>query len=133
MIIEVALPIPTRENFLYFVPPHLTDGIEIGKRVFIPFKNRKAIGFIVGKNKKKPEFKLKNIEDILDESPLFDEKRLEFFKWISKYYISSLGLVLKYAHPLGLGKSLKKFVKLTEAGIKKIDNKKTTHIDKANT
>ncbi|MGH7885067.1 MAG: hypothetical protein ACRENO_05160, partial [Thermodesulfobacteriota bacterium] len=68
MIIEVALPIPTRENYLYTVPPYLGDGIKIGKRVLVPFKNRKAIGFIVGKGKKKPEFKLKNIEDILDES-----------------------------------------------------------------
>ncbi len=130
MIIEVALPIPTKENFLYFVPPHLADGVEVGKRVFIPFKNRKAIGFIVGKNKKKPEFKLKNIEDILDESPLFDIKRLDFFKWISKYYITSLGLVLKYAHPLGLGKSLKKFVRLSEAGIQELKNEKATYIER---
>lgn len=129
MIIEVSLPIPARENFLYTVPSHLTDGIELGKRVFVPFKNRKAIGFVVGLNMKKPQFKLKDIEDVLDEYPLFDKKRLEFFNWVSRYYLTPLGLVLKYAHPLGLGKSLQKFVKLADPESEQKESRKLTPLE----
>ena len=121
MLIEVALPIPSKDTFIYSVPANIKDGIEIGKRVFVPLGKRKSIGYIVGKGKKKSDFETKDIIDIIDEFPLFDKKRLEFFKWISNYYLSSLVIVLKFAHPLGLGKALKKTVKLTELGKQQIN------------
>ena len=46
--IEVAIPIPNEETFYYSVPLRIKDVVEIGKRVLVPFKNRKALGFIVG-------------------------------------------------------------------------------------
>src|SRR3990170_3114861 len=114
--IEVAVPIPQSETFYYSVPSHLQDGIQIGKRVLVPFKNRKALGFIIGFGKPPEGITLREIIDIVDEEPLFDEKRLEFLKWFSNYYLSSLGIVLKAAHPGGLGVSLKKVLKITEKG-----------------
>lgn len=116
--VQVALPVPSEELFLYSVPGRFSGGVEIGKRVFVPFgKTRKAIGYVVGfGDGKKGDFELKEIIDILDESPLFDEKRLEFFRWISDYYMASLGVVLKFAHPLGLGKTVRKTVRATPAG-----------------
>ncbi len=114
--IEVAVPIPSEEIFSYSVPSHLEDGLEIGKRVLVPFKNRKAIGFIVGFGKPPEGITLKDIIDIVDEEPLFDGKRLEFLKWIANYYLTSLGIVLKAAHPGGLGVSLKRVIRITEDG-----------------
>src|SRR3972149_1352908 len=114
--IEIAVPIPQSETFYYSVPSHLQDGIQIGKRVLVPFKNRKALGFIIGFGKPPEGITLREIIDIVDEEPLFDEKRLEFLKWFSNYYLSSLGIVLKAAHPGGLGVSLKKVLKITEKG-----------------
>ncbi|NIQ14730.1 MAG: DEAD/DEAH box helicase family protein, partial [Candidatus Dadabacteria bacterium] len=122
MLIDVALPISSNETFVYSVPRKFEDGIEVGKRVFVPFGNRKAIGYIVGKGKKSQDFEVKEIIDILDENPLFNKKKLEFFKWISDYYMSSIGIVLKFAHPSGLGKSLKKVVKLTKHGKSNINS-----------
>ena len=49
--IEVAIPIQNEEMFYYSVPPHLQDGIQIGKRVLVPFKSKRALGFIVGLGK----------------------------------------------------------------------------------
>jgi len=114
--IEVAIPIPNEEVFHYSVPSHLKEGVEIGKRVLVPFKNRKAIGFIVGFGKPPEGIVLKEIMDIVDEEPLFDEKRLGFLRWIADYYLTSLGIVLKAAHPGGLGTSLKRVLKITEKG-----------------
>ncbi len=114
--IRVAIPIQNENLFYYSVPPHLQDGIQIGKRVLIPFKNRRALGFTVGFGKPPDGLALREIIDIVDEEPLFDEKRLEFLKWIASYYLTSLGIVLKSAHPGGLGITLKKVIKITEKG-----------------
>jgi primosomal protein N' (replication factor Y) len=122
--IEVAIPITNvvragslhAETFHYSVPHHLEDGVEIGKRVLIPFKNREALGFIVGFGKPPEGVILKDIKDIVDEEPLFDVKRLEFLKWVADYYLTSLGVVLKAAHPGGLGVSLRRLIKITKEG-----------------
>jgi primosomal protein N' (replication factor Y) len=114
--IRVAIPIQNEETFHYSVPPHLQDGIQIGKRVLAPFKSRRAIGFTVGFGKPPEGLALREIIDIVDEEPLFDEKRLEFLNWIARYYLTSLGIVLKAAHPGGLGISLKKVIKITGEG-----------------
>jgi len=116
-IVQVALPIHSEQLFLYSVPRRFPEGVATGKRVFVPFGNRKAIGYVVGyEAEPKVDFELKDIIDILDESPLFDEKRLDFFRRVSEYYMAPLGVVLKFAHPLGLGKSVGKTVRITEEG-----------------
>lgn len=124
--IQVAIPIPGEEYYSYKVPEHLKEGIKLGKRVLVPFRNRKSIGFIVGYGDPPPDIKLRDIIDIIDEEPLFDEKRLEFLRWVSTYYLASLGIVLKAAHPGGLGVSLKRLISITENGIKALDAKRLT-------
>ena len=129
-IVQVALPIPSEQLFLYSVPDHFPDGAATGKRVFVPFGNRKAIGYVVGhEGKRKVDFELKDIIDILDESPLFDEKRLEFFRRVSEYYMVSLGIVLKFAHPLGLGKSVGKTVRITKEGKKLLRKRRLDNLE----
>ena len=116
-IVQVALPIRSEQLFLYSVPKRFREAIAIGKRVFVPLGNRKAIGYVVGHGEKQEvDFKLKDIIDILDDAPLFDERRLEFLRRISEYYMAPLGIVLKFAHPLGLGKSVGKIVRITKDG-----------------
>lgn len=116
-IVQVALPIHSEQLFLYSVPKRFRQGVATGKRVFVPLGNRKAIGYVVGDGgDRKVDFKLKDIIDILDELPLFDEKRLGFFRRVSEYYMAPLGIVLKFAHPSGLGKTVGKTVRITEEG-----------------
>ena len=124
--IQVAIPIPGEEYYSYSVPEHLKDGIKLGKRVLVPFHNRKSIGFIVGAGDPPPDIKLRNILDIIDEQPLFDERRLEFLRWVSNYYISSLGIVLKAAHPGGLGISLRRLIQITENGVSALNETRLT-------
>ncbi|MCI0454585.1 MAG: primosomal protein N' [Candidatus Dadabacteria bacterium] len=130
--VQVAVLIPSvvragslqGEAYYYSVPSHLQDGVQIGKRVLIPFKNRKALGFIIGFGKPPEGLSLKEIIDIVDEEPLFDEWRHEFLKWVSNYYMTPLGIVLKAAHPGGLGVSLKKVIKITEKGVNLLNKDK---------
>ena len=115
--VEVALPIAGGGVFHYAVPEELAPGAAVGKRALVPFKNRKALGFIVDVDTPPPEgVALKDVIDVVDEKPLFDEKRLRFFRWVADYYFASLGSVLKTAHPGGLGISLKKTLAVTPAG-----------------
>lgn len=115
--IEVVLPGLISDSFYYSVPAHLKNNAELGRRATVPLGNRRTIGFIIGSSKPPEGVNLRDIIDVIDDEPLFDEKRLEFFKWIADYYICPLGAVVKAAHPSGLGSmSVKRKVSLTEAG-----------------
>ncbi|MGQ0792727.1 MAG: replication restart helicase PriA [Deltaproteobacteria bacterium] len=120
-VVQVAVPIPGESVFHYSVPAHLEDGAEIGKRVSAPFARGRIIGFIVGYDPPPEGMPLKEIIDVLDEEPLLGVSRLEFLRWISNYYICSLGIVLKAAHPAGLGVRLAKTLKITPLGEYAID------------
>ncbi len=124
--IQVAVPIPGEQYYSYSVPEHLADGVKVGKRVLVPFRNRRSIGFIVGTGDAPSGIKLRDIIDIIDEEPLFDQRRLEFLKWVSQYYICTLGIVLKAAHPGGLGVSLRRLIKITENGVRTLDESRLT-------
>ncbi|MBP9123594.1 MAG: primosomal protein N', partial [Ignavibacteriaceae bacterium] len=102
--IEVAFPLPVDSLFSYAVPMDLYDEVEIGKRVVAPFGQRTLTGFIVSISNNPPETeldKIKKIVRILDKHPVFDEKKLKFFTWLSSYYLSSLGEALKLTDPYG--------------------------------
>jgi primosomal protein N' (replication factor Y) len=119
LCVQVALPIPGECVFHYSVPEEFAEGACIGKRVVVPFKGRQALGFIVGESATPPPgVNLKEIEDIVDDTPLFDSRRLELFKWIAGYYFAPIGMVIKAAHPAGLGVGLRKMLRLSCAGEK---------------
>ena len=113
---KVAFPIPKSDFYYYKIPQALKSMVQIGHRVLVPIKSRKAIGYVIGLGKPPADMKLKEIIDVLDEHPLFDKKRLSFFKWVSDYYLASIGIILKAAHPGGLGLNLNKVIKITEKG-----------------
>ncbi|MGE3522828.1 MAG: hypothetical protein AB7I96_08180, partial [Candidatus Dadabacteria bacterium] len=73
--VQVAVPIPRDEFYSYSLPAGLAEGAEVGKRVLVPFHNRRTIGFIVGFGEPPPDIKLKDVIDIIDDEPLFDEAR----------------------------------------------------------
>jgi len=123
--VQISIPIPRDEIFSYSFPDTCKDLVEIGKRVLVPFGNRKVLGFIVGFDPPPEGIRLKDIADVIDEEPLFDEKRLGFFRWVSNYYMCSLGSVLKAAHPGVLVTGLKRIIVLTDKGRKHLARSKS--------
>lgn len=101
MYAQVALNIPANKLFTYEIPEHLVDAARIGKRVFVPFGNRKRTGFIVSLSPACDVARVKPISQILDEEPLFDEKDLTFYEWIASYFIYPLGKTLAELIPAG--------------------------------
>jgi len=101
MITHVALPIPVRKTFSYLVPNTWVPFVKPFLRVKVPFKNREAVGFVVG-IEEGCDKGLKEIQEVIDNFPPLDKKALQLAEWASRYYIASQGLVLGYALPPGL-------------------------------
>ncbi|MFH2090891.1 MAG: primosomal protein N' [Pseudomonadota bacterium] len=100
--ISVAVTLPVLESYTYKVPEHLACLCSPGMRVLVPFGRRRVTGYILSGQETCGNFQAKNILDILDDHPLFPESCIQFFRWISDYYIHPLGDVIKAALPSAL-------------------------------
>ena len=99
--IDVIVPLPLKNSFTYLVNEEEFKFIDIGFRVMVPFGKSKFItGIVSKKHKNSPERYLpKEIEFIIDSSPIITENQLVFYKWISDYYLCPIGQVIKVALP----------------------------------
>ena len=98
--LKVAVLLPIETTFDYSIPDdkELINNI-VGKRVVVPFGSRYVTGVVIEINEQPSVDELKPVIEILDEHPIFDNNMLKLAKWISKYYICSLGEVLRAAMP----------------------------------
>ncbi|MEI6316075.1 MAG: DEAD/DEAH box helicase family protein, partial [Syntrophus sp. (in: bacteria)] len=94
MFVKVAIPIPKDQSFDYIVPAGMETDIAVGKRVLVPFGNKRQTGCIVGIIPATDIENPKEISDILDHEPLFDDRDLAFYNWTADYYLYPLGKVL---------------------------------------
>jgi len=100
--IAVAVTLPLHPVYTYSVPANLADLASAGKRVLVPFGNRRITGYVCGPGEPDENYTVKPILDVLDEEPLFPESMLPFFTWTAEYYVHPLGEVIKTALPGGL-------------------------------
>lgn len=104
MFAEVLLPLPLQRTFTYTVPD--TDITPVpGHRVVVPFGRSKFYtGIIVGISPRPPRgnFAVKDIEAVLDDSPIVRYPQLKFWEWMAEYYLCSTGEVMRAALPAGL-------------------------------
>ena len=84
MIVEVALNLPIRKSFDYHWPDKLTLVPEKGLQVLVPFGAQKKGGVIVRVKKHSGITRLKNVETLVEEEPLFSEELLNLTKWTSE-------------------------------------------------
>ena len=123
-IISVAVCAPVENLYTYSVPCDLRSDIEVGKRVLAPFNNREVIGYITdtGIDDSDLDYELKDITDILDQTPLFNENLIPFFEWISDYYLCPVGMVIQSALPGGLNVLPFKSGTITDKGLAALDS-----------
>ena len=109
MFAQIVFPNSLEISFTYSIPAELKNFVAIGKRVLVPFGKIKTTGFVIEivEQNSKTE-KIKPIIDVLDDFSIFDSESLEFYKWISEYYMSSLGEALKNSIPYGIEVESKK-------------------------
>ncbi|MGK5091641.1 primosomal protein N' [Deltaproteobacteria bacterium TL4] len=106
MIVEVALNLPLRQTFDYLWPERLSQEPQEGIRVFVPFGAQKKSAIVVKIKAESAFEKLKEVESIFDDLPLFSEAILQFTHWVSMYYYCSWGEVLNSAIPGGFNVKL---------------------------
>ena len=103
MFVEIVFPLPFRKAFTYSIPKDLHEFAKVGIRAVAPFGKRTLTGFIINLTEttslKKEE--IKPITDVLDDKPIFTDKTLKFYEWLSDYYLCSLGEALKLLVPQG--------------------------------
>ena len=92
------------KTFSYLIPEEMKDIIQIGQAVLVPFGRQVLINaFIVGFSDYVPEgIRVKKINRILDETPLFSIKYLKLLEWVANYYCTDFVTVLNAAIPMKL-------------------------------
>src|ERR1051326_3355430 len=92
---EVLLPVAVPNSFTYRITREMEGRINAGQRVVVQFgKNKIFTALVISIHKNPPkDYQAKYILDILDESPIINEKQFTFWKWLSEYYCCTLGEV----------------------------------------
>ena len=98
---DVILPLPLEGTFTYELTKKQYDILGIGYRVAVSFGKRKVYtGVIKNIHNDKPKlYETKPIEFIYEKKELVSKLQLDFWTWVSKYYFTPLGDVLKAAVP----------------------------------
>ena len=101
---DVILPLPIDATFTYLIPQQQENRVGVGSRVIVPFGRSKFYTAIVWKihTVAPVDFEVKSIALVLDDSPVLLPYQFKLWKWISDYYLCTLGDVYKAALPAGL-------------------------------
>ena len=105
--VEVAIPVPMRQLFTYFLPVKLqSPEIALGERIVVPFGSRQVVGIVtkITNECEIPANKLKNVLSRMQHSFNLDDQMLHFLKACASYYHHPMGDVFQQALPVLLRK-----------------------------
>ncbi len=119
--IDVIIPIPLQKLFTYRITASEADFLKVGMRVAVPFGKSKIYTSIVYNihNNAPTAYEAKDIEQILDETPIVNQTQLQLWDWISNYYMCTLGDVMRSALPSAF--VLESETVITKNSVKTID------------
>lgn len=83
LFVEVALPVPMRQNFSYRVPETYPQTPQIGVRVKVPFGRQQLIGLVTAVTDTcslEPK-QIKAVIDFIDDTPLLPESLYKLTLW----------------------------------------------------
>ncbi len=97
--VAIDLPISLENTYYYLIPEEIKNEVKIGSAVYVPFGRQELIGFVTEICTKdnleiKSDFEIKPIYYAIRNEHIWDEKFLDFAKWISEYYLTNIGTVL---------------------------------------
>ena len=99
--VDVVLPLAISQLYTYAIlnNQHVVKGC----RVVVQLGKRKLYTAIaVRVHHEKPDYDTKPILEVIDDQPIVYPKQLDFWKWLSEYYMCSMGEVMNAAIPAGL-------------------------------
>jgi primosomal protein N' (replication factor Y) (superfamily II helicase) len=101
---DVILPIAIPRLLTYEVPTDLLSSVQVGKRVIVQVGKQKIYSGIVRRiHEKIPLYNdIKDIQSVLDDEPIVNEKQFQLWEWIAEYYMCTIGEVMNNALPASL-------------------------------
>jgi primosomal protein N' (replication factor Y) len=121
---EVAVAAPLFSTLTYLLQEEkpeeggFREADYVGRQVLVPLGGRIVTGYILGcMPVEEVGYTLKNIREVVSESPLFHSNMIPFFRWVADYYQFPIGDVIGTALPAGLKRSSKKTLRLREKEI----------------
>lgn len=99
--VEVIVPLALDPTFTYQVSEAEFNYLQIGMRVAVPFgKSKVYTALIVEKHHRIPKlYEAKEIHEILDVTPVVTQVQIDHWKWLSEYYMCTLGETYRAAMP----------------------------------
>ena len=104
---DIVFSHPPHQRFTYAIPDRLNDSLSVGQRVVVPLGKRKCTGFLVERTSRPEIEEVRDIEDIADPYPLLTTDMLKLTRWVSEYYLSPWGQVIRTCLPPGLRRKSK--------------------------
>jgi primosomal protein N' (replication factor Y) (superfamily II helicase) len=83
----------------YAIPELLAEKIGIGSRVRVPFRERSALGTVVGLLQESDAQGIRPIEALVGDAPILSEKLIELARWMSVYYCCPIETVMRSLLP----------------------------------
>lgn len=138
MFVEVAVPVHVAQTFTYRLTPAQSVDAKPGARIKVPFGRKVVTAYIVALHDELPadlgltEAELKEADRVVDSIPVCTPEILQLARWVSEYYASPLGEVIKATLPPGINPppqgsfvkpKLRRFVKAADLQPEKITDK----------
>ncbi len=114
-LVSVALPVPFQAPFTYRMPAGVPVP-ERGVRVQVPFGSRRMIGVVVGAATEAEGRALKEVAQVLDESPLVEPALLDLAAWMADHYLAPPGECYRLVLPPAGVRASRAVVRLAKPG-----------------
>jgi primosomal protein N' (replication factor Y) len=98
-VASIALDLKLDKLFDYSIPDHLIGSIDIGSLVEIPVRGALKTGTVISLKKESNFHTLKPIAKLVNEKPVLQPDLLKLALWMSEFYCTPLGDVLKCVIP----------------------------------
>jgi primosomal protein N' (replication factor Y) len=92
----------------YSIPKKLAAVLQVGQRVRVPLGrgNKLTSGYVVGIRQTSAHQKIKPLESLVDERVLVSPQLMELARWMGRYYVAPLGVVLESVIPAAVKKKI---------------------------
>src|SRR5690349_1651644 len=88
-----------RRELDYAIPELLSERVNVGARVRVPFRDRRALATVVALLEQTNAKGVREIEALIGEGPTLSEPLLELARWISNYYCCPIETVMRSLLP----------------------------------
>ncbi|PWN62476.1 replication restart helicase PriA [Chryseobacterium viscerum] len=121
---QIVLPLNLKGSFTYKVPEEMMSEIQLGMRVLVPFGGKKIYtGIVFELHDNAPEnFTAKEVISMLDDKPIMPEEQIDFWNWLSEYYLCSLGEIYRFSFPSSLKLESETYLKLKPGAVVDFEN-----------